>query len=383
MKKLLWLLPALLASGAEAASLEASGYAKSLLRSARSPLTRSYYWSDLNRARLTLDAKAAAVRVHVDYDNEWLAGSYLRSGDYARFGFGDVPAYLDMEQTLSSGTDVYWRHRLYRGWAELSAGDGVLRFGRQRIAWGTGKLWNPTDLLNPYSPTALEREERAGVDAAYWRQGLGRLGQAEAAYTLADRWPQSDLLVRLRGNAFGTDVSVLGGKAAASTASWAAGGDFAADVFGGSLHGEVLYSDLKTRAPFWKGLLGYDYEFGASPPWRPLKDLWLLFEYHGNGQGSADPARYQPAALLSGRQVSLARDYLGLGLRKTLHPLLRLEFYAVANLDDGSKALMPSLDWNALGDLHLSIGWQRFGGGPTSEFGRQPNASYLQAQLFF
>ncbi|HAH06465.1 MAG TPA: hypothetical protein DCM05_08055 [Elusimicrobia bacterium] len=383
MKFVLLLLAALLPAGSQAASIEASGYAKSLLRSTRSPLTRSYYWSDLNRARLTLDAKATFVRAHVDYDNEWLAGSYLRSADYARVGFGDAPAYWDMEQTLSSGTDVYYRHRLYRGWAELSSGASALRFGRQRIAWGTGKLWNPTDFLNPYSPTALEREERAGVDAAYLRQGLGRLGQAEAVYTLADRWPQSDLLARLRGNAFGTDVSVLGGKTASSTASWAAGGDFAADVLGGSLHGEVLYSDLKTRTPFWKGLIGYDYDFGAAPAFRALKDLWLLVEYHCNGQGESNPARYQPAALLSGRQVSLARDYLGFGLRKELHPLLRLELYAVANLDDGSKFLMPSLDWNALSDLHLSAGWQRFGGGPASEYGRQPNTGYFQAQLFF
>lgn len=385
MKRAFFLAAFLLAAPALPASagFEASGYLKNLYRVGRSPSTRASYRGDLTRARASLEADSPLVRAHVDYDHELLSGSILRSYEFSRYGFGDPPAHFDMEQTISSGSDARYRHLLYRGWVEARSHDLSLRFGRQRIAWGTGKLWNPTDFLNPCLPTALEREERPGVDALTLRQGLGTLGQAEAVYTLARNWPGSDLLARLRGNAFKTDVSLLAGKVASSTSSWAAGGDFAADLFEGSLHGELVYSDIRIRSPFWKALIGYDYEFGAAPRFSWMKSLWVLLEYHCNGQGATAPARYDPAALLGGRQVSLAQDYLGFGLRKELHPLVKAELYAVMNLDDGSKFFMPSVDWNALNDLHLSAGWQRFGGNARSEYGRQPNSFYVQGQYFF
>src|SRR5207253_1761816 len=103
--------------------------------------------------------------------------------------------------------------------------------GRQRVAWGTGKFWNPTDVLNPYQPTSVERDERRGVDAAYAKYSLGDLTQAEAAWAPQDRWPEHALLGRLKSNWRGYDVSAMGGKIASSTNSWMAGGDFAGNFF--------------------------------------------------------------------------------------------------------------------------------------------------------
>ena len=36
-----------------------------------------------------------------------------------------------------------------------------------------------------------------------------------------------------------------------------------------------------------------------------------------------------------------------------------------------------------MGDLHLFAGWQRFGGRPVTEFGRQPDAFYSGAHYYF
>ncbi|MFA6030549.1 MAG: hypothetical protein WC969_11900 [Elusimicrobiota bacterium] len=387
---LLLLAPAVEAR-AENARFDASGYLKTLYRYSRSGLSGSPYWSDLSRVRTTLELSRAAggepdapvLRAHADYDHELLTGSYLHSAEWRRYGTAEPPSYLDMEGTISSAPDAFWRHRLYRGWAELRSESFDLRFGRQRVAWGTGKLWNPTDFLNPYPPASIEREERRGVDALYARRGLGELGQAEGVWTLADRWSASDLLARVRGNRWGSDFSLLAGKVAPSTDSWAAGGDFAADVFDGNFHGEWLYADLKTRTPFWKGLVGYEYDFGSAPPHAWLKNLWALVEYHHNGAGRSDELRYDTGPVTGGREVALARNYLGAGLRKELHPLLQVELYALANLDDQSTFLMPSLDWNALKDLHLLAGFQRFGGTRVSEYGRQPDGFFAQAQYFF
>ncbi|MFX8565689.1 hypothetical protein ABTL91_18930, partial [Acinetobacter baumannii] len=87
-----------------------------------------------------------------------------------------------------------------RAWIGVEDEGGALRAGRQRIAWGTGKIWNPTDVVNPYQPTSIERDERRGVDALYAREGLGALGQAELVWAGEDRWVDHQLLARGRAD---------------------------------------------------------------------------------------------------------------------------------------------------------------------------------------
>lgn len=288
-----------------------------------------------------------------------------------------------MEQVVSTSATHDYRHSLYRGWLGVEGNAGVLRFGRQRIAWGTGKLWNPTDLLNPYQPATVEREERRGVDALYGRLALGDLSQAELAWAPEERWPEHFLLGRLKTNRSGWDMSVLGGKAASSTDSWVLGGDFAGTLLEGTLHGELSYTDLKTRTPFWKAGLGFDYTFTSDTRLWGLKDAAVVVEYFHNGAGVDETARYDFGRLRGGREIALGRNYVGMTVSKDPHPLWKLECAVLANAGDGSILAMPSLTWNALDDLHLTAGFQRFGGPKRAEFGRAANLTYLQAQYYF
>ena len=81
--------------------------------------------------------------------------------------------------------------------------------------------------------------------------------------------------------------------------------------------------------------------------------------------------------------MALARDYIGVGFTKELHPLVKLELYQIVNLNDSSHFLNPSITWNAVRSLYLTAGIQRFGGSIASEYGRLPNIAYAQAQYFF
>lgn len=363
--------------------VSASGYLKELWQHSHSALDGRPYFLSTSRARLTLDAAESIFKAHADYDHEVLAGSFLRTPEYRFFGLGEPPSWLTMDQTISRNSTALWRHRLYRGWAGVETEENLLRFGRQRVAWGTGKLWNPTDVLNPYQPTSVERDERRGVDALYGRRALGSLSQAELAWAPRDSWPGHSLLGRVKTNLNGYDVSLMGGKVASSTSSWMAGGDFAGTLWDGTLHGEWSYTDLKTGTPFWKADIGYDYTFPEETRLRWLKNASAVVEYLHSGSGALDSARYNFASLFSGREVTLARDYAGFTFSKDAHPLVKLELAAIANLNDGSRFFSPSLQWNALNDLYLTAGLQRFGGGKTSELGRAPNISFLQAQFYF
>lgn len=378
------LLLCLAAAGASAGELAVSGYFKNLWQYSRSVPDNRPYYLDTSRARLTLDGSLSAAKAHVDYDQEALAGSFFKTAAYRSFGLSDPPAWLTMEQTISTNTTALWRHRLYRGWLGVETEDGlVARFGRQRIAWGTGKIFNPTDVLNPFSPLSVERDERRGVDAFYLRRGLGALSQSEAAYAPQDNWPQSALLLRLKTNLSNYDFSAMGGKIASSSNSFMLGGDFAGNWLDGTLRGEWSYSAPKTRSPFWKACLGYDYAFGGDTRLPGLKDAAASIEFFHNGAGATRRLAYNYGALFSGREIVVARDYLGLILSKDLHPLLKLDLTALANLNDSSHFLGPSLQWNAVNNLFLTAGWQRFGGTRLSEYGRLPNIAYLQGQYFF
>lgn len=334
-----------------------SGYLKDLWRDSRVD-------QNLFRARACVDAKAGMARAHVEYDHE------VKSGHAANFRFLEPRlSWLDLDLVGDAGPNHRWRHRLWRAWGGLETDEWTARAGRQRISWGAGKMWNPTDVLNPYDPAAIERDERAGVDAAYARRALGDLSQAELVWAPHDDWERSFLLGRLRTNERGFDLSLMGGKTAFSTSTWIVGGDFAGDVGQSSVHGEWAVTGGKLRA-----LAGVE---------RSFDDVAMLAEYLYNGPGERDKRRYNRFALLSGREVLLGRHYGGGSLAWEVHPLVKLELYGLASLRDGSAFFNPGASWNALTDLHLTAGWQLFTGRAQSEYGPVSDVAFLQAQYYF
>lgn len=377
------LLLLLLAAAPAAAEMKLSGYLKDMWQYSHGLLDDRPYYLNTARARLTFDGKSDIYAAHFDFDNQLAAGSYFRTRDFKVFGYQPPKPWLSMEKTVSTGTLNGYGIGAYRAWVGFENERGVFRAGRQRIAWGTGKIWNPTDVLNPYQPTSIERDERRGVDALYGRLGMGSLGQGELVWAGQDRWVDHQLLGRVRGNFFDWDASLLGGKIAGSTAAFMAGGDFAGTVLDGTFHGEWGYFHPQWRTPYWKAGVGYDYNVPSETKLRWLKDAAFVVEYYRAGNGQSDVRRYDFAPVMTGTEVSVARDYVGASVSKDLHPLLKMEMFALCNADDGSTFFAPALTWNALNDLYLTAALQRFSGERKTEYGRQPNQTVLTAQYYF
>jgi hypothetical protein len=388
VKALLVVVSALLcASTAFAQTKLFSGYIKDIYQDERSFLNNAPLSENLTRARLELDLHGGPVALVADYDHEWITGSYLGSLDRKVFGLSRAPTWLDLDWTLRDDSNLFWRHRFYRLFGQADAGDWQVRAGRQLVAWGTGKIWNPTDVLNPYQPLSIERDERQGVDALYARRELGALSRVEAAYAPMSNWGASTAVSRIHANAAETDVSLMGGKPALGDGAWMVGGDAARDVSGSGLHAEWAYTG--GPQPGWRYAVGWERTI-QSPA--PLKDAWLLAEYYHNGLGQASPAAYDYASLLTGRQPYLARDYLGFAFREDIHPLLKAEAYVIWNLNDGSAFVGPLLSWDVFSSLVVSAGWQHFANRLTGsssvaslpgEFGRPPDVGFLQGQYYF
>lgn len=365
------------------AEVKLSGYLKDFWQHSRSALDGRAYNLNTFRARASVDAQWKNLRSQVSLDNQVAAGSFFRTTEFRAFGYAPPKPWLDMEHTVSTGTTNGYGVGAYRAWLGWENEQNAVRAGRQRIAWGSGKLWNPTDVLNPYDPTTVEPTERRGVDALYARAGVGSLGQVELAWAPQDRWVDHALLARGRANAAEWDFSALAGKIAGSTSSLMGGGDFAGTFLEGTLHGELAYFHPESRTGYWKAGLGYDYTMPSDSRWTWLRDAAFVTEWYHMGNGATDPRRYDFAALRLGREQGVARNYAGATFSRDLHPLVKLELVGLANAEDASTLFFPSATWNARENLYLSAGWRRFGGERGTEYGRQPNAAILTGQLWF
>ena len=377
-------LLALAASSAWAVDgLRLSGNVKDIYTESRTVIGDIPYIANLTRLSLVGDAHHGIFAAYLDFREEVREGNYFHTLDYKTFGLGQQLFYLRMENRVDHGDSWTWNQGVYRGWAGLEGDNAALRVGRQRIAWGTGKLWNPTDVLNPYQPISVERDDRRGVDVAYMRLSLGELSQFEAAYAPMASERETQFLERIRTHVGRADLSVMGGKVAGDDNAWMVGGDFAADLGEGSLHGEASHTDPYVADPYDRWLVGYEYRVPPGQKLSWLDDLWLLGEYYHNGAGARDPRLYDFFSVLTGKTVSVGREYVGVGLSKEITPLWTAEFYGIRNISDRSTFAGPDVKWNAATNLDIIAGVQYLTGTSLSEYGRLHPIYYLQAQAFF
>lgn len=374
IRALLAAATAISASAHGQSGLEFSGYYKNLLTESQtvSPAGERYTL-DLNRLRLELKGELAEpLALDLQYDNEVWFGSYL---DTAQFGLQKrqtSPQYWDLERTYADTTSYYARHHLYRASLTFTAGATDLRIGRQRIAWGTGRFWSPLDILNPFSPIQLEREERIGVDAVLIEQKLGALSRLAAVYAPQHGSGDSSAAVYWHDNRAGVDYSFLAGRFARERI---AGLDLATQLGEAGLRAELTHARREDGTHYERALLGIDYAFANT--------LTLGGELYFNGAGSADPRAYDFPSLLAGRIHSVARRYAGAYARYEVTALLEWATYLVVNLDDRSRFFSPSLSYSVAPNVDLTLGAQWLQGRTASEFAQLHDTYYAQVQWFF
>ena len=351
-----------------------SGYYKNLLSRSETVFPAGErYTLDLNRLRLELQGKPAdALAVDVQYDNEILLGSYLHTEQFQLQKQLKPDQYWKGSWNYVDRPDYYGTSRLYRGTATLSAGNTDVRFGRQRIAWGTGRFWSPLDILNPFSAIQLEREERVGTDALVVDQKLGPLSRLSAVYAPAHDRGNASAAGLWHTNVSGVDFSVATGKFHRDHVT---GVDVASQIGSAGVRGEATYTRPETGENFRRMLVGVDYAFANT--------LTLTGELYYNGAGASDKAAYDFASLFAGRVRSLARRYAGIYASYEITPLLKSVNYLVVNADDRSRFFSPSLVYSIRTNVDLTAGVQLFRGAEGSEYGRLNDVYYAQMQWFF
>jgi hypothetical protein len=253
----------------------------------------------------------------------------------------------DFDRVLVDRGDFLLQHNLDLLAVKFILPKGELVVGRQVLSWGSGRFWNPTDLLSPFAPTDVDREVRHGVDAVRFSMPLGKTALLDLLYLpQQEGWAQGGV-ARAQVNVRGFDLSA---SAAKYVSDVVIGTDLAGDVGPLGVHAEVACTlaleNLGTSAPvevgerFVRGVAGVE--------WRPA-DKWVVGgEYYFNGAGAREVADY--ALELRGERVTrgevfgAGRHYVGLTAGWQATDLLSAQVLMIANLADPSALVVPVIE---------------------------------------
>lgn len=262
---------------------------------------------------------------------------------------------------------------------------GSLIAGRQRIQWGTGRIWNPTDLFNPINPASFDKIEKDGADAVSAKVYLGSFTDVQAVVNFRTARMQKDgaepapdstnFGLRFRTNYREFDFSVMSGWFDRRVVF---GGDFAGNLLEAGVRGEailMLESDELPNEDYIRVSLGVDYQF--------TPEFYGLVEYLYNGEGHNDPASYQILRLYQGDILQLNRKYLYAGGTYLVHPLVTASAGILQNLSDGSGFATLLATWSSSDNSLVSAGFMLPYGGEFDEYWYYPTAVYLKGEYHF
>jgi hypothetical protein len=370
---------------------------------------------DLTRLRTRFDLTFhPSLSAQVTYDHE------LRFGrlDTLEAELGQALAsdrFLDLQwqvEGLGFGSDEphrRWRHLLYRAYLHYESDQLEVVVGRQRIAWGVGRLWNPIDRLNPIPPLAIEPDQSPGIDAVDVRWVLSGFTYLEAVWAGGATSEEQSWATRLHGVARNVDYSFMFGR---FSGALTAGLDLAANVGEAGVAFEAVYADPSrdvwpvdgTRhelEPFWQVLASIEHNFNLG------SGLTVLLEhlYNGNalgfGKGEAGtllpffesaqtpplPApTVRPASpdIFGGsRLVTLAPHNTGVAAGYEFAPLVRGDLIVLYDWQGGSAVFFPTLSWSPLGSVEVSLGGQVGVGKRLSQYGDLDPLVYIMAEWFY
>lgn len=318
------------------------------------------------------------------------------------------------------GDETSWVVR--QGYGQHAWGDTLqVRLGKQRIAWGSGLAWNPTNRLEPPKNALNTTLEQEGALAARvdwtptpWASVIAVAATTDARprdlpVAAADADRRKTLALRARFLAKDTDLALVvsGGENQRTLLGLDVGRDVAGPF---TAHAEAaVYEGAEIFPPregerFLRvvaGLLrtsgenafaleyfhnGEGYTDAQAEAWRRTLDRsWSVATNPALAEDVREPAAAAYAAAASipySWGLGLRRNYLHAswsrgGATSTWTGALR----AVVGLDDGGWALTPGVGWAPRGNVTLTVDAIVLLGPPDSEFRAAPLDAALQARL--
>jgi hypothetical protein len=259
-----------------------------------------------------------------------------------------------------------------------STPEWVIRVGRQALTWGSGLVFRPMDLFDPFSPAATDTEYKPGTDMLYVQRLFS--DGSDLQFIVAPR-PEvkggpatvdaSSTALHYHTTLFGHATTFL---FAHDHGDWVVGAGV-----NGSLHGATWNIEL---VPTFLAHGGARFSAIAN-----VSDATTLFgknatvfgEYFHNGFGVASgPYNLAdlPPDLLErlerGQLFNTRQDYLAGGMTLEVTPLLNLSPTLIVGLNDGSLLTLVQATYSLADNLTLVGGFEAPIGPAHTEFGGLP-----------
>jgi hypothetical protein len=325
----------------------------------------------LNRIRLSPEINIPGLLfAHFDYDNELIGGNYLKSDQFN--AEMSIPTYNDfilLSKDIYYTDDLLYRMKLHRAYVKVVLDKFTIVAGRQLIRFGSGRLWNPLDILNPLSPTCIEGiEEQKGTDAVRVEYYLNDKTEFSLVVDPKRNRNRSltkinsqncNVLGRARGVVGNTEIALLCGRVTKRTVL---GTDVSSTLFDGLLRGALLYSRPEKKTASVQASAGFEYNFFGR--------IYSLVEYYFNQYGlnfneDIRNAYYDFMTngnnennyhFIANQTITNNQHYAGMVLGYNFTPLLRGETFAIYDFQGRGFFINPMLKYNAFENIDLLIG---------------------------
>jgi len=287
---------------------------------------------------------------------------------------------FDLTDTVTNRDRTAAVQRLDRFVIGYREGGRSIRFGRQALSWGNGLVFQPLDFINPFAPTAIDKEYKTGEDMLFTQLAFPSAADLQVIVvprrdlaTHDIESSESTYAVKLRLRAGNSDLDLL---AARHFNENLVGFGLARSLGGAVWRLDALYEDVNdTSSDAWSIVTNLDYSWVWGG-----KNYYGYVEYFRNGFGETDRTQYATpnpalaARIVRGELFTLARDYAAFGVQVELHPLFNAFGGLIWNLSDSSTFLQIRgiYDWRQ--NVQLSAGVNIGFGDRGDEFGGIPVA---------
>jgi len=285
----------------------------------------------------------------------------------------DDTKLFDLSSDHRSDSGRYFLHRLDRLFFKYRSDRSSLTLGRQAVSLGSGLIFNPMDLVNPFAPSDVIRDYKTGTDMAVFQFSKGWITDCTLVYVPRRNdagnldMDDSSLAVKLKTY---RDDKEAGLFYAAHYNDHVTGLSLSGFLGSAAWRSDLLWThtDSPSESGYASAVVNLDYS------WVWDRKNWygfIEFFYSGIGEQDLVQALQKPSLtsrIRRGDLYNTGTRYLGLHLRHEYHPLVNLSCAAILNLDDHSALLQPTVKWNAAQSLDILFGADLHFGPDNSEF---------------
>lgn len=288
---------------------------------------------------------------------------------------GDDSQLLSLTRILLEDNDHLVYHAVDRLFLTFDTNYGTFKAGRQPLTWGNGMVFNPADVVSPFSPSDIVRDYKSGSDMVLYQYGDETVSDFQLVYVPRRNekgdidWDESTVGVRTKVSWHENDFDFYGIKHYRDyVMGFGLTGYLRDAVLRTDMTMTFLQSDGESRQ-YFSAVANMDYSWvWCEHNWYSLVELY----YNGIGVDRVEEAVFDRALserLSRGELFTTGRLYLDAMVQYELHPLVNAYLSYIYNLVDGSYFLQPRMVWDNSESTRFLFGFDFPIGGRGEEFG--------------